>query len=369
MYPATKCTHQYEISNFMYGGVASHCQVGISIYVSLTLITPRIMGLATPHAYQPSTFTFHARCMHIQLRSRAYVRASTARRRPPRAALKASFFPEDKGLLRADMTSDMAGTKEVGTVDFDTDNFLKTRYYDVNVRDRILFPLENFHEAFQHLPRSVRVLDYGTGPAILSVISAAEHASEIVLSDYAETNREALSKWLRRDTTAFDWSPYFDHVVQKLEGKGEREAREREERLREVVKEVAYCNIHEDPPIRTTCPGPYDVVSESLCLGDACHTLEDFTNGIAKLAALLKPGGTLMSLVCDRKMNHVTGVYTVRSKQYTTLNITGEYVVSILEQQGFSDIVLKKCCSNNDTTRDFQDENFMGYAFITAKKK
>ena len=262
----------------------------------------------------------------------------------------------------------MAGTEEDQTQYFDADDYLKTRFYDVNVRDRILFQLDNFHEAYQHLPRPLRVLDYGTGPAILSVISAADYASEIVLSDYAKANREVLRKWLRRDTNAFDWSPYFDHVVQKLEGKGEREAREREKRLREVVKDVAYCNIHEDPPISTTCPGPYDVVSDNLCLGDACHTIEDFTSGIAKQAALLKRGGTLMCLVCDRRMNRVTGVYTVGTKQIPILNITGEYIVSILEQQGFSDIVLKKCRIDNDTTKGYQDEDFMGYAFITAKK-
>lgn len=261
----------------------------------------------------------------------------------------------------------MAATEE--TQYFDTNDYLKTRFYDVNVRDRVLFQLENFHEAYQRLPRSLRVLDYGAGPAILSVISAAEYASEIVLSDYATSNRESLKKWLRKDSTAFDWSSYFDHVVQKLEGKGETEAREREERLRKVVKDVAYCNIHEDPPLKTTCPGPYDVVSDNLCLGDACHTVQEFTSGITRLGALLKPGGTLMLLVCDRKMDHgATGVYTVGTRQITILNITGEYIVSTLEHQGFSDIVLKRCRIDNDTTRGYQDEDFMGYVFITAKK-
>ena len=251
---------------------------------------------------------------------------------------------------------------------FDTESYLKTRFYDVNVRDRIQFQLENYQEAFQRLPRSLKVLDYGTGPALLSVISAARYASEVVLSDHADSNCEALKKWLRRDPSAFNWSPYFDHVVQKLEGQGEKEAREREERLREIVKDVAYCDIKEDPPIRTTCQGPYDVVTDPGCLVSACLTMEEYRKGVAKLAAMLKPGGTLISLACERKMNTETGICTIGSKQLPLLNITMEYIVGVFEQQGLSDITVKKCSVDNDTTRGYQDEDFLGYVFVTARK-
>ena len=80
-------------------------------------------------------------------------------------------------------------------------------------------------------------------------------------------------------------------MVQKLECKTEQESREREERLRKVVKDVAYCDINADPPLTTDCPGPYDVVINSMCLDASCHTKEAFTEGVVKLAALLKPGG------------------------------------------------------------------------------
>ena len=249
---------------------------------------------------------------------------------------------------------------------FDTGKYLKTRFSDLTVRDRILFPLECFHDAFQSLPSSLKVLDYGTGPAIMSVISAAGHASEIVVSDYAESNREALRKWLRRDPTAFNWSPYFDHVVQKLEGKEEKEAREREERLREVVKDVAYCNINEDPPIRTEYQGPYDVLIDCVCLTSSCFTKEAFVSGVIKMAALLKPGGTLLSYSSERKMDSATGVYYTGTKPQAVLNTSGEYAVDVLKQHGFSDITLKICKS--DVTRPDYDENLLGFRFITAVK-
>ena len=251
------------------------------------------------------------------------------------------------------------------TYTFDTEYYLKTRFSDLTARGRVHFPLECFHDAFQSLPFSLKVLDYGTGPAIMSVISAAGHASEIVVSDYAESNREALRKWLRRDPTAFDWSPYFDHVVQKLEGKGEKEAREREERLREVVKDVAYCNINEDPPIRTEYQGPYDVVIDCGCLACACFTKEDFVSGVVKVAALLKPGGTLLSYACERKMDSGGGIYYIGTTSLRFLNTSGEYVVDVLKQHGFSDITLK-ICKSDIPQADYGE--IISFRFITAKK-
>ena len=253
---------------------------------------------------------------------------------------------------------------------FDAQNYLTTRFYDVKIQDRIIFHLKCFHDAFQRLPvvDCLRVLDYGTGPVVHSLISAAQKASEIVLSDYAESNLDALKKWLTKHPDAFNWSPYFDHVVQKLEGKTEQESREREERLRKVVKDVAYCDINADPPLTTDCPGPYDVVINSMCLDASCHTKEAFTEGVGKLAALLKPGGTIMSMSSERKMTSVGGYYLVGGKRLFALSVTGDYLVSVFEKQGFSDIYLKRCKVSCDTSKGYQDSDFLGFVFIAARK-
>lgn len=64
--------------------------------------------------------------------------------------------------------------------------------------------LELIHDTFETiLPKDLRdneefkVLDYGSGPVIAHVISAAgkQQVSEIVLAEYTKKNREALHKW------------------------------------------------------------------------------------------------------------------------------------------------------------------------------
>ena len=53
------------------------------------------------------------------------------------------------------------------------------------------------------------------------------------------------------DPEAFNWSPYFSYVVEKLENKSKEEAEGREEQARRLVKAVVHCDIRETPPIES----------------------------------------------------------------------------------------------------------------------
>ena len=235
-----------------------------------------------------------------------------------------------------------------------------------------MFLLESFHKAFLPLlSQSLKILEYGTGPVVMYTISAAAHASELVWSDYSENNLETLRKWLGKDPTAFNWSPFFDNVVKKLEGKSEKEAREREEMVRRVVK-LAFCDINADPPIQKEFQGPYDVVIDSACLSAACYTKEKLRTGLSKLSGLLKVGGTLMMYEHEfSTMEKETGEYVVGSMKYPTLCITGEYLAKVLEEQGFIDVNVQRCVLDPKTLAQgylFKD-NMIGWVFVTAIKK
>ena len=254
---------------------------------------------------------------------------------------------------------------------FDSDDYLRTRFYDSNIPDRVLFLLDSFHEAFLHLPsRSLKILDYGVGPVVMNSISAAAHASELVWSDYSEKNLETLRKWLGKDPTAFNWSPFFDNVVKKLEGKSEKEAREREEVVRQVVK-VAHCDINADPPIQKEFVGPYDVVIDSGCLAVACYTKEKFRIGLSKVSGLLKVGGTFMMYEPEfRTMEIEAGEYTVGSEKYPTLCLTGEYLAGVLKEQGFTDVNVQQCSLDPKTlAQGYQFKDMVGWLFVTAIKE
>jgi len=59
-------------------------------------------------------------------------------------------------------------------------------------------------------------LEFGGGPIIMSLISAAPYVSEIVFSDYIESARKQVVMW--KDNNPMIKSPHFKRIVNKLEG-------------------------------------------------------------------------------------------------------------------------------------------------------
>jgi len=72
------------------------------------------------------------------------------------------------------------------------------------VKAFVMKQLHMFYQSYKTTETKFKILDIGTGPVIFSAISAAPYASEIVLSEYVGTSREALLQWLKNDPKAYD---------------------------------------------------------------------------------------------------------------------------------------------------------------------
>ena len=259
---------------------------------------------------------------------------------------------------------------------FDARDYLRTRFGNVSAKDRVQFQLNKLHELFESVPRpppggvGPRVLEYGSGPVMQHAISVAAFASEIVFSDISSANREAIQKWLDGDADAFNWSPHFDYVVKTLEGKGEKEAREREQRVRQISK-VVFCDAVSETPIEKGYEGPYDILFDCGCLDAACSDKEAFKKCITILRPLLKPGGTLVRVSPNATVDTENLVYSVGGKERRCIRLTHEYVVSVLKESGFQDISVAFTPLDPNTTGEFHQlikETSNGYHFISARK-
>ena len=219
-----------------------------------------------------------------------------------------------------------------------------------------------------------KILEIGCGPVLAWQISAAPHASEIVFAELVESNRDAIHLWLDKDPRAHDWTPFFRHVVQTLEGKGEEEIAKREEQLRRTVKAVIPCDATEDPPVPLGFEGPYDVVMESAMSTIVSKNEDDFLAFWARLATILKPGGTLISR-CYLVENHpaLNHTYLVGGAKFVALNVSEEILRSCLEKVGFSNIKLEKSPMIEPATashiwEDMQQGVVYRCVFLTANK-
>ena len=260
---------------------------------------------------------------------------------------------------------------------FDVESYLNARYSFGDSPDvfRILFPLKQCHAFYKPLPNGLKILEYGCGPVPMFLISAAPHASEIVMADFAEVNRNAVRQWVEKDSKAFDWSPHFDHVVRKLEGKGEEEAREREEQLRKAIKAIVTCDLKEEGLIEKGYEGPYDIISIFGCLGPGCESLERCTKVLKKFSSFLKPAGRMVICGQDFKPD-ILGkhfMYPVGSEQFPFMAITTDFYKSALEDAGFINVYVE-CSGERASENDFLEAKWksaaewVGSAFVVGSK-
>lgn len=223
---------------------------------------------------------------------------------------------------------------------YDPSIYSATRYgYDTtNTADRSQHILKCYHEAFQTLPSGLKVLDCGTGPVLLSTITAATKASEIVLSDYSDATCKTIRQWLDRDATAFDWSPHFSFVVRELEGKGEKEVETRQELVRKVVKAVIHCDLTQDPPIEKDYVQLYDVVICSLVLEVAARDHEEFYANAVRVGKLVKPGGLTLIYHAVEEEDTSRDFAVVGEKKFHDLWVPVEVVLDAFSRAGFTDL-------------------------------
>ena len=216
---------------------------------------------------------------------------------------------------------------------------------------------------------SLSVLDVGTGPSIDQIISVAPYAYQIILAEYAASNRTELKAWLENEKSAHDWMPHFKKIITEVEGKDETEVEKRVAMVRKRVRAVVPCDITKDPPLPEEYLQQYDIVQSFLCLQAACETMEDCFAAIARMASLVKPGGKIVLYFIDQ--NEAEGMpgksyYYVGSEIFFTLPISAASVVKALENAGLCDIMLTAKSADPLNQENFY---YLGVYFVSAMKK
>lgn len=119
--------------------------------------------------------------------------------------------------------------------------------------------------------------------------------------------------------------------LQSIEMKGPYEAERREQQLRDKVVSVVHCDIRQDSPIQNTEERLYDVVSTHLCLDTACESVDEYREGLRKLASLVRPGG---SIVGSDMLG--SSFYMVGDVRFSAIFLTKDDVRQALFDAGFT---------------------------------
>ena len=259
--------------------------------------------------------------------------------------------------------------------ELDPNAFLEATFQQQSVYKALKdFALVNVHKFFVQKHsiskgESMKVLDYGCGPALAYDISPAGANAEIVLAEYGEKCRSALQDWLDRSPSAWDWTPYIKCVVCDLEGKDENEVQKREEDLRKAIKAIVPCDITQDPPIAKGYEGPYDVVMSMLCIENACLTRQEYRAAVKRTATLVKRGGSLLLYSTVRNRDDDTpGYYYVGEQRHVNVALPLQFVLATLKESGFAVIDTNMLPEKERDALHTAKTDLESTAFITAVK-
>lgn len=217
---------------------------------------------------------------------------------------------------------------------YDPAYYLKRRFSDPYDRERGVQPfcLQTLHSFYSQYSKhwnstTARLLEYGGGPTVYSLISAARVISEITFVDHLQSSLDHVLDWTHGTPGTHDWKPYIKYVVCELEGlpddsETNQLVQDREKELREKLKHFNIGDLRAENGVVLNCPHKeFDVVSSHLCLETAAKTKEQYRSFLRKLAALVKPGGFLVCTISLEETYWVTNQEDTRIPHlYLTVN-------------------------------------------------
>ncbi|KAG9468540.1 indolethylamine N-methyltransferase-like [Eleutherodactylus coqui] len=220
---------------------------------------------------------------------------------------------------------------EVYQSSFDSKAYLASFCSLGSGRDDILkFRLKKCFETFG--PGGITgdvLVDIGTGPAIYHLLSACESFPQIISTDFTDSNRQELERWLRRDLGTFDWSEIVKTVCD-LEGDRNNWV-EKENKLRNCIQKVLKCDVTKSNPLDPIVIPAADCLTTALCLETACQDIDSYYQSLKNITTLLKPGGHLVLI-------GVLGnsFYKVGEKNFFSLTLDEETVRNAVIDAGYS---------------------------------
>lgn len=243
----------------------------------------------------------------------------------------------------------------------DYSDFCPRKYYKEyysSIGRENAFLLNFFNSFYSKKCGDRRVLEFGGGPTIYQIISAARYVSEIVFAEYLTVNREEVRRWLVNHGQCLDWDQYLDFVL-RLEDKeisvaGRTEMRQQ---MRSKVTNIIECDALLPEIIGQRSNEKFDIVSSSFCLECIDSDPAIFIEFIDKISSLLEKNGYLA--LCMLK-NAAT--YQIDGLSFPALPLDEWKIKSLLASMGFSEIEIS-------TQPAEHSQGYDGIIALHAKKR
>jgi 2-polyprenyl-3-methyl-5-hydroxy-6-metoxy-1,4-benzoquinol methylase len=205
---------------------------------------------------------------------------------------------------------------------FDPQDYLREYYHAVDTENESL--LRFFAEAaINNNWSGTKVLDFGCGPVIYPVISLARFCAEIHMSDYLYRNLQQVLWWIDGDHRAFDWNPFIRRALQLEAGlqsphlvgldqasyasTTSRAVDDRALAIKRKITRLVQGDVRQIHPLGIESCNVYDILISAFCLETAARDAEEWKGFVARISAMLKPGGVLLLVSVEDSVAYRVG--------------------------------------------------------------
>jgi hypothetical protein len=214
----------------------------------------------------------------------------------------------------------------------------------------------------QVVPAGGTMLEFGGGPTVYQLISAAARHADIHFADYVPGNLGEVRAWLKSEPGAFNWRPF---IACALEHEGidvtEDAIDEREEMMRQRITRLLPGNAFEVEPLGR--PASYVIVGVNFVLEGITDTPQEWERTMQNVINLVAPGGYLINTV-------VTGAryWWHGQRRYSLASVDSQTICETLQRLGLQILRLETAEADitDEESPDYQGYN--GMAMVVARR-
>ncbi len=214
--------------------------------------------------------------------------------------------------------------------------YFKEYYANIDLENHFL--LQFLHEVYNTIDcRGKRLLEVGGGPTIYQLISACSSVGEIIFSEYLDTNRDEIRKWINNDPLTSNWDIYIEHVLGLEKIDASKESIEiRKNLLRNKINDIVPCDLFNEDPLFPKSFDEFDVLSVNFCPESITNNKEDFLKAVKNFSSLLKKSGLLVMCLLKNATS-----YKVGELNFPAYSVNEVFIAETLKNLSFNDITLR----------------------------
>jgi NNMT/PNMT/TEMT family len=213
---------------------------------------------------------------------------------------------------------------------FDPRGYLGEYYATIDRENEQL--LRFFCECYRDISPRSTLLEFGSGPTLYSLITAAANVETIHVCDRLESNLHEIQLWKSGDEAAFNWDPFIQRALE-LEGHScvTREVlRSRAELLRRKLTTFCSCDAFRMPPLQGKHCRAYDIVQVNFVPESITASHVAWERALQNILSLLKPQGTFILTALKN-----AAYYRVQEHLFPTVRIDETVLTRMLSKYGF----------------------------------